>query len=453
MKKQFLFLSLLVIAAVVFHSCQKEVSTETGGKPSQGSLQADGLGDCLPKTVNGIYEAGTALVATTHYIDVQVNVTETGSYVIGTDTTNGIFFRATGIFTSTGTNTVRLKGSGTPLNDGITSFVVSYNGTDCTVSVTILPVGGATPAVFTLSGNPGACSTPTISGTYVVGVALTASNTVLLNVSVTTAGSYSITTVASNGITFSGTGSLAVGTPTITLTASGTPLAAGNTTIPVTAGSSTCNFSVTVLATPPPMDYFPRTTGSNWSYDFDGDTNDSILVRAIAPTVTIGGNPFNLFQNTADASAGFDSAGYFRKSGGNYYRFENLENYLGFDADLRAEFIFLKDDQAVGHTWFSNTNGHTALYNGTPLTLRIVFKILEKDITKVVRGITYNNVIVVEERYQVDAGGGNWQDLTSAFGFYKDYYARNVGWILDEYFDPTSTLDGILELRRSQIVP
>jgi hypothetical protein len=454
MKKPLLSLSLLFIVVLLFESCGKEKSVESGGKVSQGSLQADGSGDCLPKTVTGIYEVAKVLSATTHYIDVQLNVTEVGSYLVYTDTINGIFFRTSGIFTSTGTLSVRLKGSGTPAVAGVSNFTVKYGATECAVSVTILPVGGSSPAVFSLSGTPNLCTTPVIAGDYIAGVALTGSNTVQLKVNVSTAGIYNITTVVSNGIVFSGTGSLLAGTgQTITLTASGTPLVAGSTNIPVTAGTSNCNFSVTVVATPPAMDYFPRTAGSNWSYEIDGDPDDSALLRAIAPTATIGGNVFNVFESTNDASQGFDSAGYFRKSGGNYSRFENLENYLGFDAELRAEFIFLKDDQAVGHTWYSNVNGHTGTFGGTPITIRIVFKILEKDVAKTVRGIPYTNVIAVEEKYEIKTGLTTWTDATSVFGYYKDYYARNVGWILDESFDVSGSPDGKFELRRSQIAP
>src|SRR6186713_2405773 len=113
MKKPLLLLSLLAVI-VFFNACQKELSVETGSNPSQGSLQSDVTGDCLPKTVSGIYEAGTVLNGTTNYIEVQVSVASAGSYVVYSDTVNGIFFRATGVFNATGLTTVRLKGSGTP---------------------------------------------------------------------------------------------------------------------------------------------------------------------------------------------------------------------------------------------------------------------------------------------------------------------------------------------------
>jgi hypothetical protein len=441
---------VLLAGIVLLFGCQKEVSTETGSKTSRGSLQAGLGGDCLPKTIFGTYEAGTAVSGSTHYIDVQVNVTEIGSYAIHTDTMNGIFFGATGIFTNTGMTTVTLKGGGTPVVSGITNFLVRYDTTSCIVSVTVVPVGGATPAVFALVGSPGLCGTPVISGTYAAGTALTPSNTVVLKVNVTTAGSYTITTPMSNGMTFTGSGALAAGAQTITLTGSGTPAVAGDANFPVTAGTSTCSFVITTTGTTVLADYFPRTAGSNWSYEYDGDPNDTLLLRAIAPTATIGGNVFNVFEGTVDASQGFDSAGYFRKSGGLYYRFEDLQSYLGFDNPQRGEFVFLKDDQPVAHTWTSPD--FTGAIGGTPVILRISFKILEKDVSVTVKGVSYPNTIVVEEKYFVNIGAG-FQDATSVFGYYKDYYSRNVGWILDEHYDDSNTMDGALLMRRAQVNP
>lgn len=246
MKTQFLFLSLLS-ALFIYTSCSKELSHENAGIPSEGSLQSDVTGDCLPKNVAGIYEAGTALDAT-HFIEIQVDVVKDGSYVITSDTLNGVFFRASGVFTATGLTTVKLKGSGMPVSDGINTYTITYNGTVCTVAVPTLPSGAASPAEYTLAGAPNQCMTFTLSGAYTTGVALNSpANNVVLNVNVTTIGTYNITTTASNGITFSGSGALlSTGPGTITLTASGTPAAAGTTNIAITAGSSTCSFPVEV---------------------------------------------------------------------------------------------------------------------------------------------------------------------------------------------------------------
>ena len=236
----------LALGFIVIIGCQKETSFELGTTPAEGSLQADGSGDCLPKTVSGSYIAGTPLVPTASTITVSVIVTKTGSWEIGTDTVNGYYFRGTGTFTTLGPTNITLRGNGTPFAAGVNNFVVTYGTSICDIQVTVLP-GGSGPATFTLAGAPGACSTPTIAGTYALGTPLNASNTVTLNVNVTVAGTYNVTTTATNGMTFSGTGTLATGAQTITLTGSGTPgPTSGATPINVTAGATTCNFTITV---------------------------------------------------------------------------------------------------------------------------------------------------------------------------------------------------------------
>jgi hypothetical protein len=245
MKKQFLYLLALIV--VIGIGCQKELSFELGDSPAEGSLQSDVSGDCLPKTVNGIYISGTPLVSTSNTITVSVNVTKTGTYTIGTDTVNGYYFRGIGTFTSLGVNTVTLRGNGTPFAQGTNNFVVSFNGTVCDIQINVLPVGSG-PATFTLAGAPAACTTPVISGTYVKGGPLGAGNTVVLKVNVTVAGTYNVSTApAVNGMTFAGSGSLATGAQTITLTGTGTPTTSGPNTINVTVGATTCSFVITVV--------------------------------------------------------------------------------------------------------------------------------------------------------------------------------------------------------------
>ncbi len=249
MKRFILFLTV-VSAIFLIHSCSKELSLEGIGSTAQsaGSLQKETAGDCLPKTVKGTYEVGTILVPASNYIEIQVNVTATGSYQISTEIAAGISFSSTGNFNSTGIKTVQLKGTGTPSTAGTRQFTVTYNGTSCKVNVDILPTGGALPATFDLKGTTGACDAFALSGAYATGIVLnSAANNVKLKVNVKTIGTYNISTIAVNGIIFSGSGALPVtGDATITLTASGTPGAAGAVSIPVTAGSSTCSFPLTV---------------------------------------------------------------------------------------------------------------------------------------------------------------------------------------------------------------
>jgi hypothetical protein len=242
MKNRFL-LFVLASSLIFIHSCQKEHSFEGGAGPSEGVLQDGGTGDCLPKTVAGTYVAGTVLDGTTNYIEVQVDVTLAGSYVIITDTANGIWFRGTGVFTSTGLNTVRLRGNGTPTAEGVHNFIVSYGASGCSIAVTT----AGSLATFTLGGAPGTCTGATPAGTYMVGTSLTSANTVNINVNVTALGAYSLSSSTSNGMTFTGAGVFTtLGSQDVVLTGSGTPGTAGSTTIPVISGAASCGFVVTV---------------------------------------------------------------------------------------------------------------------------------------------------------------------------------------------------------------
>ena len=241
MRKHLLYWMSLFIILIV--SCQKELSFESSNSPSEGSLQADISGDCLPKTVNGTYTPGTALVPTTNNIVIQVSVTKTGSYTISTDTVNGYYFRATGNFTSLGNTNVTLRGNGTPFAAGVNNFTVSYDSTYCDIQVTV-----ASAAVYTLAGAPNACTGATVQGAYAVGTPLTAGNKATINVDVTTVGGYSITTTY-QGMTFSATGVFtATGPQQVVLQGSGTPTTTGANVVPITVGTSTCAFTVTVTS-------------------------------------------------------------------------------------------------------------------------------------------------------------------------------------------------------------
>jgi hypothetical protein len=158
-------------------------------------------------------------------------------------------FSKTGVFTTTGAQDVVLTGSGTPVNAG--NFTGSLNGAtkSCTFGITVT---GSTPAVFTLTGAPGACASPAINGTYQAGVALVSGNTLAVKLDVTSAGSYSLHTDTVDGISFSGAGTLAVGAgQTVTLIGTGTPTNQGTFTVTPKFGTSSCTFSLTVNAAPP----------------------------------------------------------------------------------------------------------------------------------------------------------------------------------------------------------
>lgn len=237
-------LAVMGIIAFIF-SCQKELSFDPNG-PSQGTLKEDAGNNCLPSTVNGLYQKDSVL-NTTHYMDVQVNVAIIGVYEIKSDTVNGFSFKASGKFGIKGLNTIRLYGSGKPLAAGITFFTITYNNTSCTISVNVTGPGTGT-AVFTLAGAPGTCSGALVNGIYQAGVALNATNTVDLQVNVTTPGTYNIAAASVNGMLFTGSGLFSTtGINVVTLTGAGTPLLAGVFNATATNGTNSCTYSITVI--------------------------------------------------------------------------------------------------------------------------------------------------------------------------------------------------------------
>lgn len=245
-----------LIAVMLFSGCQNELSFDPVN-PALGSLKKDSItGDCYPSLVAGNYFKDTTLTST-NYIEVQVNVAVAGTYDIRTDTLNGYHFHGSGTFINTGLNTAHLSGNGMPLAVGTDIFQVRFDTSVCEIAVTVV-AGTAPLTAFTFGSTGSACTGAVLAGTYTSGVAMTASNTVTLNVNVTNGGPYSITTPTVNGVFFSGSGTLSTSTTSIVLTAQGTPAISStsvNADYTVTATSGSCSFPVIFAPVPGPASF------------------------------------------------------------------------------------------------------------------------------------------------------------------------------------------------------
>ncbi|HVZ25193.1 MAG TPA: hypothetical protein VG842_04025 [Sediminibacterium sp.] len=135
--KPLLFGSLLAMMLLVW-ACQKEYSLENGGfnGTATGEL-VDSLGNCKSVDIHGSYQVDTPLVATSNYVNVNVNFTSQGKYKIYTDTVNGMWFIDSGYALSTGANVVKLKGYGTPILNKTSDFTLIFNNTQCAFSINV----------------------------------------------------------------------------------------------------------------------------------------------------------------------------------------------------------------------------------------------------------------------------------------------------------------------------
>lgn len=427
-----LSLLTLVTLAVTFFvvSCKKEISYEQGA-PSHGSLQSSS-GNCLPKSVNGTYRVNQAL-GDTNTIDVTVNVTQIGAYIITSDTLNGYYFRASGTFGATGTQTVNLKGIGKPAATGVNTFTVSYDSSVCTIPVTVLAATTTTTTgngAFTLQTSGSSCMNATVSGTYTQGTALSSSNTVAIQINVTTVGSWTLSTNSLTGFSFAGAGTFtATGPQFITLTGSGIPTAAGTQTFTVSAGNTTCTFSVTVVAPiPPSTDHFIITDNSWWSYSTPVNPSDT-LKRSIIGSATGGGFTYKAMKEL-NVLGQLDDTLYFRKSGNNYYEFNYVDYYTSFYLDqlVTDSLLFLKEGLTSGQTWSSAV--YTGTVQGQATKIRYDYTCTNNNATITLNGKTYTNVYQVTLNVMVDDGTGFAPDIT-----WTNYYAQGIGWIYQKYDD------------------
>lgn len=234
------------IAVIFLAACTKTSDVNPEGT-SVGILKVGPTGECFPVTAKGIFITDSTLT-NDNYVDIQVDVTIGGKFDIKTDTVNGYMFKKSGTL-GTGLNTIRLYASGKPISTGVNTFYITYGLNSGSFSITVYDAGAGT-ALYTLGGSPNNCSVSAINGNYIVGQAMTPSNTAEMTVNVTTIGTYKITGTVVNGVSFDTSGVFTnPGIQNIVLKANGTPVNAGTFNYPVTNITTSCNFPVTYTAT------------------------------------------------------------------------------------------------------------------------------------------------------------------------------------------------------------
>lgn len=427
-----IFLTLLFLA-----SCQKEKSLEDSGISAIGSWQFTQGSTLYTGNVDSAVLSTSGITKTLSIRGTNLNQAEKFSIVLSSDTSFAVgtyraslsqaefryFTQAKTIFqgdfltgefvvdiTSLANNTIEgnfsgqaVDSLGNPVHILLGKFKSAINlGTGG---------GGGTEATGTLNSSGTACANIVPNGTYTQGIALTSSNTIQVEVNVSTAGSYTIATNTVNGVSFSGTGNFTTtGVQNIILTGTGTPIDSALFTYSVSFKSSTCDFQIRYLpgTTPPPPpvgDYFPTTPGSFWVYEYsDMTTQDSVLTGVTNNMPVINGQTYSMFLTDAIPASGVSDTTTYRKTGGEYFQAFDIQKYFEVDAPVTVEYTFLKDNVPVGTTYQSSQ--YSAQYSGVPITGYIETTILDKAATADVGGVTYNDVIKVKNEYFITLVAG-----------------------------------------------
>lgn len=187
--------------------------------------------NCGSAVVHGTYTQGT-VTGSSNTITLPVNVTYGGNSVISTNTVNGISFSSGPVTLSPGLQNITLHASGTPTSSGAFSYTINGIGSTaaCPVNVTVVPA----PVTYAMT-----CASVSTAGNYEVGKVTDATNTMTIPVNVIYPGNWNVSTNVVNGIKWSGSGTFSTtGNQNIVLTASGTPVDAGDFTYTITSNSS-----------------------------------------------------------------------------------------------------------------------------------------------------------------------------------------------------------------------
>ena len=175
--------------------------------------------------------------------------------------------------------------------------------------------GGVSSGV--LSDSSGNCKPIILAGTYTQGIALTSANTVQVQVTVATAGTYSIKTNTVNGVAFSKTGTFtSTGVQIVILTGSGTPSNSGAQSFTLSYGNSQCGFTINFML--PASGTLGAVGGSCTSFAYAGSYQQGILLDTsntvqIQVNVATTGN-YNITTNTSNGVL-FSKAGTFTVTG------------------------------------------------------------------------------------------------------------------------------------------
>jgi hypothetical protein len=159
--------------------------------------------------------------------------------------------------------------------------------------------------------------------------------------------------------------------------------------------------------------YLPNNVGTNWKYKVTtGGASTDVTYTVSSNTLAVDGITYKIITG----SNGNEQ--YYAKSGSDYH---SLIKVSGQNVHL----IILKDDKNVNDTWTTTQTLTGLSIPGVPVTsatVNITYTMKEKGSTKVVEGVTYNNVIKVEAALSASAAG-----FPLSLGTIEYYFSKNIG--------------------------
>jgi len=132
-KKCFKEKHLLLFIFFSLTACQRTISWDFSAK---GTLK-DAAGICFPSSISGTFYNGIAAGTDTAFIQVKVNVTSRGTYIISTDVQNGLRFFDSGTFNNTGIYLVKLKPFGKAIAPVPTNFIIRFDTSTCPFALNV----------------------------------------------------------------------------------------------------------------------------------------------------------------------------------------------------------------------------------------------------------------------------------------------------------------------------
>lgn len=165
--------------------------------------------------------------------------------------------------------------------------------------------------------------------------------------------------------------------------------------------------------------YMSFTPTSSWTYQeidhTNKDTSEYILTSTNRDTI-VAARTYHVFTDSDSSNILYNI------TGNDYYTFSNLTASLG---GKPIEMLYLKDSSAINTSW---NQSYSISVSGLPVVITLTNIIAEKNINKIINGITYPNVIHVNSKISATTLGIPVPDNTIK-NTIDYYFAKKYGMI------------------------